>query len=181
MHERKVKITGGLYNSYTKYKKENSHKKIDRNTYCKICHQFNKIVSNKIITESFEFKIPFGLGYLRVKATKPNLKIKDGKLLTYKMAIDWNSTWNLWNKLYPNKTREEIKKIPDKKLIVHTNEHTDGRVMRWYWDKRISTFRNQTVYLFRPVKGGVSEELYSGRLGLASWINNPNRNNEYYY
>jgi len=182
MHERDIKITGGLYNAYALYKKEYSSKKnIDRSIYCKVCHEFNKAISQKIIKESFEFKIPFGLGYLRIKATKPKLKIKDGKVQTHKMAINWNETLKLWKKLYNYENKSELKNIPDKKIVIHTNNHTDGRIMRWYWDRRISNVKNQTVYMFKPVKGGISNDDYCyGRLGLAKWILNPDRLNEYY-
>lgn len=181
MHERKVKVDGGLWKAYQRYKQDKIAPVVDRTTYTKICKEFNKALSHKIITESFEYKIPFGLGYLRIKASRQKIRVKDGKVQTHKMAINWNETWNLWNRLYPNKTRSDIKNIPDKKLVVHINEHTDGYIMRWYWDKRVSNFKNQTVYQFRPVKGGKSSDnIYTGRLGLSAWINSDDRNNEYY-
>lgn len=180
MHERSVKITGGLWNSYELFKLE-TDSTIDRQSYCKICQEFNKRISQKIIKESFEFKIPFGLGYLRIKTNRRKIRIKDGKLQPHKMAPDWKATWTLWRRLYPDKTREEIKAIPDKKIVIHTNDHTDGYIMRWYWDKRLSNVKNQTVYMFKPVKGGITEsDVYYGRLGLAKWILNPDRDNEYY-
>jgi hypothetical protein len=182
-YERKYKITGGISDIYKMYKKEsilNGSQIIDKKTFTKICYEFNKRISNKIITESFEFKIPFGLGYVRIKETKPKLRVKNGKLQTHKMCPNWNETKKLWNRLYPDKTWDEIRSIPNKKIIIHTNEHTDGSVMRWYWDKRLSNFRNQTCYKFKPVKGQVLEDMYIGRLGLGSWIKHPNRINEYY-
>lgn len=181
MHERKVKITGGLWESYKKYKKENKNSKIDRKTYVNICHDFNKVISQKIIKESFEFKLPFRLGYLRIKSFKIEPKIVNGKLDKNKLAPDWDTTWKYWHKIYPDKTRKEIKLIANKKLIYHLNEHTDGYTMKWYWDKRFSCFKNQSVYLFKPVKGGIiDDEMYNGRLGLAAWIKSPLRKNEYY-
>ena len=180
MYERKVKIDKTITDSYKSYKKE-SKNTITKSRYNGICYKFNKKVSDKIIKESFEFKVPFGLGYLRIKANKVKLRVKDGKLLTHKMAIDWKATWVLWSRLYPNKTRKEIIEIPDKKLVVHVNEHSDGYIMRWYWDKRLSSVKNQTVYKFKPVKGGLTNDgYYSGRLGLAKWIKDPDRVNEYY-
>ena len=181
MHEREIKINGGLWDSYDQYKKESKYGKIDLQTYSKICQDFNKRVVNKVIKESFEFKVPFGLGYLRIKSTKPRLKIKDGKILAHKMAINWKASKELWARLYPDKTWDEIKATPNKKLVIFTNEHTDGQVMRWYWNKRLSIFKNQSLYMFKPVKGGVTADgFYSGRLGLGKWMKDPERTNEYY-
>jgi len=180
MYDRQYKITGGLYDSFKDYKKS-SKKNISKTKYCNVCHEFNKALSQKIIKESFEFKIPFGLGYLRIKASKPKLKFKNGKPQIHKMAINWKETLNLWERMYGDKSKAEYKKIPDKKLVVHTNEHTDGYVMKWYWDRRISNVKNQTVYMFKPVKGGISlDNYYYGRLGLAKWIMSDDRINEYY-
>jgi hypothetical protein len=180
MRERKIKLQGNLWKSYKRYKSLWNNN-VSRTTYCSICIDFNRIVSDKIIKESFEFKLPFGLGILRIKANKIKYKFKDGKLDYSKMATNWNETLKLWNKIYPNKTKEELKQIPNKKLVVHTNEHTDGSIMRWYWDKYFAKVNNITVYKFKPVKGGIfSDNLYTGRLGLSAWIKDENRTNEYY-
>lgn len=180
MYERKIKLTGGLQAAYKRYKTVSGTKTISREMYTGICQDFNKALSNKIITESFEYKIPYGLGHLRIKSSQQKIRIKDGKIQTCKMAIDWNSTKKLWREMYPGKTSQELKEIPNKKILVHTNEHTDGKIMRWYWDRRISNFKNQTVYKFKPVKGGEIDNNYTGRLGLSAWINSDDMNNEYY-
>lgn len=189
-YKRRFKVTGGIPDSYEVYRKDKKSKGetfLDKNMYITLCHEFNKRISNKIIKESFEFKIPHGLGYLRIKTMKLKYRFKDGKLNAIKSCPNWYETRKLWSRLYPDKTWEEIKEIPDKKILVHTNEHTDGKVMRWYWDKRLSNFTNQTVYSFDPVKGVQdnnyyenSDNIYYGRIGLGKWILNPERNNEYY-
>jgi hypothetical protein len=189
-YSRDYKITGGIPQAFKTYKDERrfeGKKIVDKKTYSDLCHDFNKMISNKIITESYEFKIPFGLGCLRIKSIRNSIKIKDGKLLPRKSAPNWKESKNLWNRIYPDKTWNEIRKIPNKKIIIHTNEHTDGKVMRWYWDKRLNAFTNKTAYSFSPVKGVqekdyyLNEEcLYYGRLGLAKWIKGDKRNNEYY-
>lgn len=189
-YEREYKITGGIpdiYNSFKKEKLLSGEKVVDKKTFVDICHTFNKKVSDKIIRESFEFKLPFGLGYIRIKANRLKYIIEDGKLLSYKSCPDWNKTRKFWKEKYKDLSWEEIKQIPNKKIIVHTNEHSDGMVMKWYWDKRFCNVKNQTAYKFKPVKGVQDKEYYKdddskfyGRLGLANWIKDSRKTNEYY-
>jgi hypothetical protein len=179
--ERKRKVTAGLYDAFKFYKNKAGRNKVDVVLYSKVCQEFNKRISDKIIRKSFEFKLPYRLGFLRIKAIKQKVVIKDGKIDTARMPIDWPSTRKYWEELYPDKTWEEIKKIPNKKLIIHTNEHTDGYLLKWYWDRRQSNVKNQTAYVFRAVKGGKSEDgYYYGRRGLSKWASSYERDNYYY-
>lgn len=181
MAKKKREITAGLYDAYKMYKKQVGRNGINRDKYSKICQEFNKRISDKLITESFEFRMPYRLGFLRIKAIKQKVVIKDGKIDTKRMPIDWVACWEHWHQVYPDKTDEEIKQIPDKKLIVYTNEHTDGYIMRWYWDRRQSNVRNYTAYVFRPVKGGITNDGYFyGRRGLSAWIKSDEKTNYYY-
>jgi hypothetical protein len=53
--------------------------------------------------------------------------------------------------------------------------------MKWLWNKRYCKSNNKHVYNFNTVKGGITKDgYYSGRRGLAAWINNEERTNEYY-
>ena len=53
--------------------------------------------------------------------------------------------------------------------------------MRWFWDRKFSNAKNSSVYSFDPVKGGIKDGIYMGRLGLASWIKSGKMKNDYYY
>lgn len=87
--------------------------------------------------------------------------------------MSWDKGWNV--------VSDELKAIPDKKLIVHVNDHSNGYFNRWYWDKRLTNIKNQTAYSFSPVKGGVSKDgYYLGRRGLAQWTKDDERTNEYF-
>lgn len=181
MAERKRKITAGLYDAYYMYKKKKGRNGISRTLYTELCKEFNKRISDMIIRDSFEFRMPYRLGFLRIKAIRQKVVIKDGKIDTKRMGIDWKASWEYWHEIYPDKTREEIKQIPDKKLIIHTNEHTDGYYYRWYWDRRQTNVKNYTAYVFRPVKGGISRDgYYYGRKGLPKWIKSEDKDNYYY-
>jgi len=181
MAKARMKVTAGLYDAYKMYKERVGKNNIGRQLYSEICQEFNKRISDKMIKESLEFRMPYRLGFLRVKAIKQDVIIKDGRVDTTRMPIDWPACWEYWESIYPDKTRDEIKQIPDKKLIVHTNEHTDGYLMKWYWDRRQSNVKNHTAYKYRPVKGGITEEGHNyGRRGLSRWIRSEEKNNYYY-
>lgn len=181
MAKKRMEITAGLYDAYYMYKKEVGRNGISRQVYSDLCQEFNKRLSDKMVRESLEFRMPYRLGFLRVKAIKQQVIIKDGKLDTTRMPIDWPACWEYWHEIYPGKSREEIKSIPNKKLIVHTNEHSDGYMMKWYWDRRQCNIKNYTAYKYSAVKGGVSKDgYYYGKRGLSTWIKSDERDNYYY-
>jgi hypothetical protein len=53
--------------------------------------------------------------------------------------------------MYPDlKKKIEFKAYKDKPFVYHTNEHTDGRVMKFHWKKKHSSMKNKSVYSFIP-------------------------------
>ena len=170
----KVKITTGLWESFKDFKKKYKliYPTVDRKKYVSLCHLINTSLSDIIIKESFEFKVPLRLGSISIKKNKLKIKVKDGKLEKNKMVIDWEKTWNYWNNEYPGKTRKEIHEIDGKFVIYNLNEHTNGYIMRWFWDKSTCNIHNQTVYYFKPTK--------RNRLELAKWIKSDDRINDYF-
>jgi len=154
-YDREFKVTKGIKDIYTLYKQNKINKEESYLTYKQfsdIFYSFNKKLSKLIIDEGYQYKLGFRLGYLRIKKTKMKYKIKDGKLNPNKTTIDWGNSRKLWRRLYPNKTLKELKQIKDKPILYYTNEHTNGEIMRWYWDKNTCNIPNKTVYLFQPVK-----------------------------
>lgn len=170
-----------------KYYKDTYAKKVDVKLYKKLCLEFNMKLSDKIITDSLDFKMPYKLGNLRVRGKKQPIKFKDGKVDTRAMGVDWASSKKMWKSMWPDKSYKEIMDIPDKKLLVYTNDHSNGYIMKFIWDRRLANIKNGNVYVFKPVKGVQEAEhyedpnvLYYGRRGLASWIKNDERTNEYF-
>lgn len=178
-YERRIKITHTIDDCYKYYKNEYDGS-LNKKEYKTIAYELNKTIADMIIRDSFEYRIPYGLGFIRIKKVKLKFRLYNGKIDINKNIIDWKATWDYWEKQYPGKTRAEIKKIPGKQVFFQDNEHTNGDVMRWYWDKRISRVKNILTYSFKPVKGGEGE-FYTGRLGLSKWINSREKRNEYYY
>ena len=179
---RKISITGTLVDAYKFYKKSNSKSIIDKKTYLEVCHMFNKEVSNKIITESMEFKIPYGLGTMRIKSIRNSIRIKNGNIENSRLNVDWKRTKEMYMQLYKTNDWDVLKDIPNKKVVLYTNEHSNGYRMKWFWNRgQSSLFVNRHMYSFKPIKGCLTADgYYSGRRGLAAWINNEERTNDYY-
>ena len=173
-------VTGGLYDAYAFYREKYPNSKLKLLEYARICQQFNKMVSDLIVRESFEFKLFNKLGSIRIKSKKIKIKVKDGRIDTNRMPVDWKSTKDMWDALYGGHTKEYLPP-GRKKIIVHTNENANGYIMSYFWDKHRYPVHNVTLYKFHPVKGCVSKDgYYYGRRGLAAWIKNDERTNEYY-
>jgi hypothetical protein len=172
--QHKIKITKGLWDSYRDFRNKYKliYPDVDRKKYVNICHRINTALSDKIIKESFEFKMPFRLGSISIKKSKTSIHVKNGKLEKNKLIPDWASTWEYWMKENPGLTRKEINQIKDKVIIYNMNDHTNGYVMRWKWDKSTCNLPNHTVYQFKPTK--------RNRLSLAAWIKSDERENDYY-
>ena len=177
-YERDIKISASLQDSYKAYREGKGL--LNKKQYLSICYDITQLLSDMIIRESLEYKLPFKLGFLRIRKKHPKLKIRDGRIDINKNIINWEATWEAWNEMYPNRTRNEIKLIKGKRVVFQTNNHTDGQVMRWYWNKAFCNIKNNTVYGFKPVKGGEFNGLYRGRLGLAKWIKHDDRKNDWY-
>jgi len=179
LYKRDIKITSSLQDAYKLYKKE--YKDIDKRLYLDIAYELMITISNMIITESLEYKMPSRLGFLRIRKSTLKLKIKNGKIDINKNIIDWGATWKYWESEYPNLSRKDIIAIKGKKVMFQTNRHTNGEVMRWFWDRITCKVPNKTVYMFKPVKGGIFNNKYTGRLGLAKWIKSDEKTNDYYF
>jgi len=172
MKKHSIKITMGLWDAYKQYKKKKGVPGITRKEYVDICHSLNKKISEKIIKESLEFKMPYGLGYLGIRKNELKIRIKDGKLQKSKMVPDWGTSWKIWNEEYKGLTNKEIKKLPGKTLIYQTNDHSNGYIMKWHWERHKIKFKNVRAYRFKPTK--------QNRLDLAAHIKSEDRQNDYY-
>lgn len=148
--------------------------------------KFLMMISHLMITESFEFKMPYTLGSIYVRANKLNYRVKDGKIVNTKNMVNWVATKKLWAEIYPDLTREELKAIKNKKKVLYTNDHSNGYIMGFYWHKFNSRVKNKNKYSFRAVKGRQDSSyydgegvLYYGKRGLSKWIKSYDRTNEY--
>lgn len=167
-YERDYKITKTIHDLY-KFYKEITKDPLSERLFKDIVYDINKEVSDLVISRSFEYRLPYRLGYLRIKKRKLRLKIKNGRIDVNKNMVDWKSTFDYWQDKYGTRDRKVLRDIKDKKRIYQLNEHTNGDIMKWFWDKHLCNVPNSSVYKFKPVKGGYNEK-YIGRLGLGEKI-----------
>ena len=147
--KQKQKITAdyGLGDMYKYYIdnldsiEKNSDLNQPRRIYGSICRDFNESISNLIIFHAFTFKIPARMGELRCRKTKAKIKIDENGDVK-NLPINFKATTDLWEKNPEAKEK--------KKKIYHTNDHTDGWVHQFYYNKFISDVVNQTAYRFIP-------------------------------
>ena len=125
---RKQKRNKTLVDAYNDFKEEFSDEKvmqdIDKATYRNVCIRFNELMSEDIINNAKEFKVPSGLGSIRIKKIISNQKRR----------VDWKAT------------REHDTKI------YHLNFHTDGYYYKWFWHKKKALFTNKSAYSFSPTR-----------------------------
>lgn len=139
-------------------------------------------ISRLIIEECFDYRIPFKLGYLKIKSFKLNLKIVNGKLDKKKLTPDYAATrkWYMKNfpiecptyhsaMLYLRKLKLEGK---DRKILYHYNDHTSGYTYRWHWNKGFSSIINITIYKFIPIR--------RNKKAISDWVKKNNNNVNYY-
>lgn len=135
-----------VYKFYKAQCKEKGTEPIDITVFRKIIKYYNQEVCKSIVYNNDEFRLPFRLGYLRIKKYKTKFKIdKDGNLKTSYLKPDWKATKELWEK------NEEAKE--NKKIVYHTNRHTSGFYYKWFWDKRVCNIKNSSVYSLVMTRG----------------------------
>ena len=118
---------------------------IKQKDYTKILKDINGSIAKIIVTENFEFKIPCGLGYISMKQKKIDFKLdENGELYTKNLSVDQKATRDLWN----SDEESRLKKV----LIFHTNEHTNGNRMAYWWSKAKTKTFGLSNYYFRPCR-----------------------------
>lgn len=148
----KIKIHAGMPDFY-KFYKSNYSNPVDKKTYSNVIMSLNTEIAKAIIYDGFEFKMPGRLGFLSIIKKKHKLKLdENGKVDTRYLPVDFKKTKELWKKLYPNKTTEEILQIPDRKRVFYNNTHSSGFIYSWYYNKFTSNATNKSVYYFKPTR-----------------------------
>lgn len=140
------------------YKVGIRNKKIKYKLYSEIIYTFNKMITDKIVNEGYDFIMPYTLGNVKIRKRKKSITLdKDGNIDKNNLMIDWQHTWIRWQKKYPGLTRNEILKItreipPNKRgYAFFYNDHSNGYNCRWYWGKN-NKLHNSTCYIFRITK-----------------------------
>jgi len=154
---------------YRHYKQKQGESAVDYKTFWKVWEEFIEIRMQLVIYNNLEFYMPCRFGSLRVEIVCDALTLrKDG---TVRMWKNWGDTVKLWAKIYPGKTPTEIKEIKDKPIVYYTNDHVDGKVLRYHWDKSTCNFKHHTHYSFEPIR--------KWQRKLADYINTTKKLNYY--
>ena len=141
---RKYKVDYGRQDiliSYEKAYKGKPEFTISRSIQGKILNLFSSKVSEAMLTEAYEYKMPHRLGVIRIRKYMQKIRIdEDGKLRG--VNVDWKATLDLWEKDPTAKS--------NKKRVFHTNEHSDGYNYKWYFCNYSYAYKNKSVYAFCP-------------------------------
>jgi len=151
------------------YMKNHKEKSLTTSQYNAFLSDLLKRLATAIVEEGIEVKIA-RVGKIRVKTEKMPILNKESKF--NKLSPDWQATKTYWAVKYPGLTPEELKAIPNKTLIYHENNHTDGEHYRHYWDKTTSILMRVHLYKFKAAR-------QFSRL-IAKTVKDPNRKVFYY-
>jgi hypothetical protein len=148
--KRKVINDYGFNEIYKYYKERWGDKALPKPVVRKIYSKLFPGIVKLMVYETLDFRMPCRLGSLRVrkKKTKPKIN-KEGNLDARGLSLNFKKTKELWEKLYPGKTAEEISAIENKPVIRETNDHSEGYRMTFWWDKITSNIVNQTAYYIK--------------------------------
>lgn len=127
-----------LRDSYQLYKKSVVNP-IDIQTYLILTAGYNKFLIDKVL-EGKEVTLPSRMGTLSIVGREQQIKFdEEGKIKG--LAPDWVKTKILWE------SNPEAKRL--KKLLYHTNAHTDNVRYKYLWSKRNVLVENKTLYSLR--------------------------------
>jgi len=144
----KIKIHYGMLDFYKYYRKEYNHD-IPYIVYSDINKKLNDIVSNSIIYNNYDFRFPNLRFTLSIAKKKHKIRFDEkGNPIIKWLPIDYQATKKLWLEVYPNKTEEEIIKIPNRPRVYLKNKHTHGYIYKWVFNKYNSNCLNKSVYYF---------------------------------
>ena len=124
---RKNKKSYTAYDMYYTYVKNNGVE-VSYARFKSILDAFNKTILDLLLERSEGFKMPYGLGYLRIVKYRPK------KFTPEHLSKDYKSS------------KEEGK------IIYHLNEHSDGYKYRLYWSKVPQTFPDRYRYQIKLVR-----------------------------
>lgn len=117
-----------MYKEYVKEYPEGHIYYLDYTSYIDITTAFLKYLNEQIVYKSATVTLPFRLGRVSVAKYKPHYKsVKN-------MTINWTKSKEL------------------DKHVVNFNEHSNGYLYRFWWDRTSCQVEFKTMYRFIPVR-----------------------------
>lgn len=141
-----IKSDYKMRNVYREYLKETKNPlNLTQTQFSAIFRDYIDMRIKGIVLNNEPFKLPFGLGTVSVKKFKLKPKFtKKGLIRQESLVMNWGETNKLWKK------QPELKSKG--KAIYQLNKHTDGYIMKFYWDKKRSRVKNLSAYTFKVVR-----------------------------
>lgn len=130
----------GLRDSYKKYC-STTESPVDIKTYLLIAAEYNKFLIEKVLL-GYEVTLPARLGTLSIIGRKQQITVENGKIKG--LAPDWVKTKKLWER------NEKAKQ--EKKILYHTNNHTDNVRYKFFWSKNKVLVTNKSLYSLRMTR-----------------------------
>lgn len=122
-------------------------KELSQKQYTTITKEFFSKIIDMMIFDNIEFTFPRRLGNVRIVRFKNKLCLNTyGTLDKRRLRPDWKRTKDMWERLYPGKTWDEVVSIKGKPMVFHENKHTEGYSHIWKWDKTTCNVINHTAY-----------------------------------
>lgn len=165
----KVKIDYGITDYYRFYKKKYKSN-IDSKKYNTIISEYNQALADLITDEQYEFNIPFQIGTICIRKTKPKLHLCKNGTVINKLPINPIETSRLWE----SNPEAKAKKI----YVRYTNKHSEGYMFSIYFVKSKAKFKNKQAYTItakRSLKRKLSNNIKEGTVD-AYLINNYKEN-----
>lgn len=118
---------------------------LDRTTFTSILKEVNTKLRDVIIFNNFQFEMPGRLGSLAIRKKERKVYIDDdGNVVTRHLPVDWGATNKLW-------AVDEKARLA-KKVVKHTNPHTQGFIVKWQYHTGYANFKNKSAYTFKPCR-----------------------------
>lgn len=127
--------------SYKLYK-QSSVAPVDLKTYISYANEYNKFLANKVL-EGETITLPSRMGLLSIIGKKQKIRFADDGTIKG-LAPDWVKTKQLW---IDNPEAKE-----NKKVLYHTNSHTDNVRYKFFWSKINIITLNKVLYSLKMTR-----------------------------
>lgn len=150
VNKKKKKVTDG----YREYRKL-VNKPLTLKEYTKVIYDFMSFCKETLLDKG-EIKLPYKFGVLKIVGKKLKPTVKDGKIKG--LSPDYKQTKEFW--------KQNPEAAKDKKMIFHTNEHSNFIRYRVSWVKKNLPIYNKGCFYFvfaRANKRALAKKIKEGK------------------
>ena len=134
-NKRNIANTKMSYKWYSQHSEKAD--RLKRKDFIRLVSEFNKMIAEYVIA-GHQVQLPANAGVMCIHGHKPKIVIENGRIRG--LAPDWKRTHE-----YNRKHQGEKKKI-----IYHTNDHSEGYRYHWVWSKKRMWLQYKWLYAFLP-------------------------------